>query len=118
MKDYAPFVLRIGLGGLFVIAGLMKLMNPPMVVGMLEQFGFPGAAFWAWLLILVELLCGAAVLVGFHLKYSTVPLAIVMVVAIAVNLNQVSIVLNNAVFLIALVSLWLSGPGKWGLTKQ
>lgn len=117
MKEYGPFALRIGIGGLFVIAGIMKLMNPAMIVGMLETLGFPGPSFWAWLLILVELLCGAAVLTGFKLKYSTVPLAVVMFVAIFVSLDQVSIVLNNSVFLAGLISLWLSGPGAWSLGK-
>ncbi len=118
MKKFAPFALRVGLGGLFVIMGLMKLMNPPQVVGMLEGMGFPGATFWTWVLILVELLCGAAVLVGFRLKYATVPLAIVMLVAIGVNLDNVGIALSNAALLSGLVSLWLSGPGEWALSKN
>ncbi|HLF54928.1 MAG TPA: DoxX family protein [Candidatus Nanoarchaeia archaeon] len=117
MKEYSPFALRIGIGGIFVIAGIMKLMDPQMIVGMLEGFGFPGPSFWAWLLILVELLCGAAVLTGFRLKYSTVPLAIVMFVAIVVSLDNIMIVLNNLVIMSGLISLWLSGPGAWSLGK-
>ncbi len=117
MKEYGPFALRIGIGGIFVITGIMKLMNPPMIVGMLESLGFPAPSFWAWLLILVELLCGAAVLTGFRLKWAAVPLAIVMFVAIVVNLDQIMIVLNNLVILSGLVSLWLSGAGAWALSK-
>lgn len=116
MKDYAPFVLRIALGGLFIITGLMKIMNPPGVVGMLTNLGFPGPQFWAWLLILAELLCGAAVLTGFHLKYTTVPLAIVLIVAISTS-GQLVNALKDSSLLLGLVSLWLSGPGKWGLSK-
>jgi putative oxidoreductase len=118
MKQFGPFALRIGVGGIFVFAGIMKLMDPQMITGMLESLGFPGAAFWAWLLIIVELLCGAAVLTGFKLKWTTIPLAIVMIVAIAVSLDQVSVVINNFVILSALVSLWLSGPGAWALDRK
>src|SRR3990172_6757023 len=117
MKEFGPFALRIGVGGIFVFTGIMKLMNPPLVVGMLENIGFPGPSFWAWLLILAELLCGAAVLTGFKLKWTTIPLAIVMVVAIAVNLDQLMIILNNLVIMSGLVSLWLSGPGAWAFYK-
>ena len=117
MKDYGPFVLRIGIGGLFIITGLMKIMNPPAVVGMLTSLGFPGPQFWAWLLILAELLCGAAVLTGFHLKYTTVPLVIVLIVAISTT-GQLMNGLKDAVLLLSLVSLWLSGPGEWALSKH
>jgi putative oxidoreductase len=117
MKQFGPFALRIGVGGIFVFAGIMKLLNPPMVVGMLESLGFPGPAFWAWLLIIVELVCGAAVLTGFKLRWVTIPLAIVMIVAISTS-DQLAIVTNNLVILAGLVSLWLSGPGAWALDKR
>lgn len=115
MKNYAPFALRVGIGGLFVMAGVMKLADPSMIVGMLETMGFPVAQFWAWLLIFVELVCGAAVLVGFKLKYTTVPLALVLVVAAAVS--DAMVAMNNIVFITMLISLWLSGPGAWSVSK-
>ena len=117
MKEFGPFALRIGIGGIFLTTGIMKIMNPPMVVGMLESMGFPGPTFWAWLLILVEILCGASVLVGFKLKWTTIPLAIVMLVAISTASN-IMVPLMNAVILSGLVSLWLSGPGTWALSKK
>jgi len=117
MKQFGPFALRIGVGGIFLTAGIMKILNPPMIVGMLESLGFPGPTFWAWLLILAELLCGAAVLTGFKLKWTTVPLVIVMIVAIATS-DQPMTVLPNVVILSGLVSLWLSGPGAWALDKK
>jgi len=120
MKKYAPFALRIGIGGLFLTAGIMKLVNPSMVTGMLDNFGFPGASGWAWLLILVELICGAAVLVGFKLKWVAPPLALVLVVAsvlVASGGNVMSALTNMAV-LGGVVSLWLSGPGALALSKR
>ncbi len=114
MKGYAPFVLRLGVGGIFVYAGIMKLLNPSMVVGMLDGMGFPGASFWAWLLILVEVLCGASVLLGFKAKWTTIPLAIVMIVVISTT-NQVT---TGISILSGLISIWLSGPGKWALSKN
>ncbi len=115
MKEYGPFALRIGVGGIFLFAGIMKLLNPSMVVGMLGNLGFPGPSFWTWLLIIVELVCGAAVLVGFKLKWVTIPLAVVMLVAIVTS--ELAIAVNNVVILSGLVSLWLSGAGAWALSK-
>ncbi|MBI4145957.1 DoxX family protein [Candidatus Woesearchaeota archaeon] len=115
MKDYAPFALRIGIGGLFITVGLMKLMNPAGVTTMLAALGFFAPAFWTWVLILAELVCGAAVLTGFKLKYTTVPLAIVLLVAVLTNPTGLTNSLKDIALLSGLVSLWLSGPGALAL---
>lgn len=118
-QNYGPFALRIGVGGLFLLTGIMKLMDPSKITGMLDGFGFPASTFWAWLLIFVELLCGASVLVGFKVKYATVPLAIVLLVAIVLMApNNMMSALKDAVILSGLVSLWLSGPGTWAVDKK
>ncbi len=114
MKEFGPFALRIGVGGIFVFAGIMKLFDTGMVTGMLGGLGFPAPAFWTWLLIAAETLCGAAVLLGFKLKWATIPLAIVSVVIISVAPEQAMVGIS---LLAGLVSLWLSGPGKWALSK-
>jgi len=118
MKEYGPFALRIGLGGLFLVAGIMKLMDPSKITGMLGNLGFPGAGFWAWLLILVEIVGGAAVLVGFKLKWVIVPLALVLFVAIVISPGGMMGSLKDTALLSGLVSLWLSGPGNWALGKR
>lgn len=115
MKEFGPFALRIGVGGIFLTAGIMKIMDTQMVVGMLGTLGFPGPTFWAWLLILAELLCGAAVLTGFKLKWTTIPLAVVTVVIIVVASSQAMVAIS---LLASLISLWLSGPGAWALDKK
>jgi putative oxidoreductase len=115
MKEYAPFVLRLSVGGIFLFAGIMKLFDPNMVSGMLGGMGFPAPAFWTWLLIAAETLCGASVLLGFKLKWATVPLMIVSIVIMAVASAQAMVAIS---LLASLVSLWLSGPGKWALSKE
>jgi uncharacterized membrane protein YphA (DoxX/SURF4 family) len=114
MKEYAPFVLRLSVGGIFLFAGIMKLFDPNMVSGMLGGMGFPAPAFWTWLLIAAEALCGASVLLGFKLKWAAVPLMIVSIVILAVASAQAMVAIS---LLASLVSLWLSGPGKWALSK-
>ncbi len=119
MKEFGPFALRIGIGGLFLTTGILKLMNPSMVTGMLSNLGFPGATFWTWLLILAELLCGVAVLVGFKVKWAVIPLGVVLFVAIVTNpTGGLTNPLKDSVLFISLISLYLSGPGAWALDKR
>lgn len=118
MKKYGPFATRVGIGGLFLATGIMKLLDPSMVEGMLDGMGFPAAALLTWLLIFVEVLGGAAVLVGFKLKYVTVPLAIVLLVASVVMIDQPGIMVSNLALLAATVGLWFSGPGAWAVSKN
>ena len=115
MKEYAPFVLRLGVGGIFLFAGIMKLLDPGMVSGMLGGMGFPVPDFWTWLLIAAETLCGASVLLGFKLKGVTIPLVIVTIVIISVASAQAMVAIS---LMAGLVSLWLSGPGKWALSRN
>lgn len=76
---------RIILGLLMLVPGLMKLfvMGPDAVVGMMSGIGlFSWApAFWAWVLILSEILFGIAILAKWKLKWTTIPPAIIMIVA-------------------------------------
>lgn len=119
MKKFAPFALRVGIGGLFVAAGIAKLLNPSMVTGLLGSLGFPAPGFWAWLLILVELLGGAAVLLGFYVRWAAVPLGVVLLVAAVTNPGgELMLALTNLALLAGVVSLWLSGPGRPALSKK
>jgi putative oxidoreductase len=116
---YAPTVLRVFLGLLFFIPGIGKLLNPSGIIGMLDGMGFPLAALFGWIVILVEVLGGLALILGYKTKYTIWPLAIVMVVAIfatvlpAFGANPMAYI-NLLFHLLAiggLVSLYMSGPG-------
>lgn len=81
--DYFALGNRILLGALELSAGLLKLfvLGPAAVVVMLSGLGFPVPGFFAWVLILAEIGCGAAILAGWKLKYTTIPPAIILTVA-------------------------------------
>jgi putative oxidoreductase len=82
---YAVTTTRILLGLVMLIPGLMKLfvMKPAAVTGMLS--GMPlfawAPGFWAWVLILSEIIFGLAVLVNFKLRLTAIPPMIILVVA-------------------------------------
>jgi putative oxidoreductase len=119
MKEYGAFALRIGLGGFFVTAGILSIISATGVIATLTNLGFPIPRFFAWLLIFIELVCGAGVLVGYKIKYVTVPLALILFVAITTNpLGGITHPIKDAVLLLAVIALWLLGPGMWGLDRK
>ena len=84
-SDLGPTLLRWTIGLMFLVLGIYKISNPSMVVGMvggLPVFGAFLPAFWAWVLILAELVGGAALLAGWKTRMAVWPLAIILVVAL------------------------------------
>jgi putative oxidoreductase len=124
-ESYAPTVLRALLGLLFLVPGVMKLMNPPMIIGMLGSLGFPAAGFFGWLLILVEIAGGVALLAGWKVKYAVWPLAVVLLVAmLRVHIPGIGttpmaeiVALFHLVAIGGLVSVFLSGSGALAVEK-
>ena len=74
---------RILLGLLMLVPGLTKLFisGPSGVTGMLNGMGFPIAGFFAWILILSEIIFGTAILANWKLEYTVIPPIIILVVA-------------------------------------
>tara|TARA_Y100000310_G_scaffold328112_1_gene395664 strand:+ start:262 stop:645 length:384 start_codon:yes stop_codon:yes gene_type:complete len=120
-KAQGVALLRITLGLLFLVPGLSKLMDPSGITGMLAGIGFPAAALFAWILIIVEILAGAALILGKKLKVATWALFIVLLVALLLvhfpafdmaNQGTVMDILWRLVGLGGLLSLQATGPGR------
>lgn len=115
-NSYSTLFLRISIGGLFLIMGIMKVLNTEKAIGMLSGLGFPAPEVFAWALILVEILCGAAIVVGFQMKYTAIPLALILVVVLILNpSHNINDWLKNAAILFAVFSLWIGKPGPMSL---
>ena len=118
--EWGCLVLRVFTGLLFFVPGLMKLLNPSMIIGLLGTLGFPAAAFFGWLVLLSELLFGGLVIVGWKLRYTVWPLVVILVVAtLTVVLPSMAGGPINLLFhllgISALVSLFFSGSGRCAL---
>lgn len=116
-------LLRVAIGLMFIVTGFNKVTGIDGVVGMLTGLGFPAASMFAWILALSELIFGALIFIGYKTKYTTWPLAFVLLIAeLTVVLPNSGIGSNNSFFhLIAiagLITIALTGPGKWALTKR
>jgi len=85
LRPYAPLVLRLAVGLVFLHHGVMKLhMGVGGVAGFLGSLGFPLPGLWAAVIIGVETVGAACVVVGLFTRLWAAAMAVEMVVAIAV----------------------------------
>ncbi len=81
-RDYAPLILRIGVGLIFIVAGYGKLTGIDGTISFFGNIGIPMAGVMAWIVAIVEFVGGIMVLAGFRMSYANILLAIIMFVAI------------------------------------
>jgi len=76
-----PLRLIVGFG--FIQHGYAKLARgPEEFIGILHAMGLPGSFLMGWLTIIVELLGGLLILMGALIPLATLPMMIVLLVAI------------------------------------
>jgi putative oxidoreductase len=79
---WAPVPLRLIVGFGFIEHGYAKLLHgPETFASILHALGVPAPHLMAWLTILTELLGGFAVLLGAFVPLVSVPMAVVLLVA-------------------------------------
>ena len=81
-RDHAPTVGRIFLALIFILAGLTKIPAPEMNIGYMEMFGVPGILFWPT--VLLEVVGGIMLLVGFKARWAALALGLFSLVAAAI----------------------------------
>lgn len=116
-------LLRVTIGLLFTLAGFNKVTGIEGVTGMLSGMGFPVAVLFAWILALAELIFGVLVLVGYKTEYTAWPLAVILLIAtVLVVIPNAGITASNTLYHIisiaGLVTIALTGPGKYALTPE
>ncbi len=112
-------LVRVMVGLVFAYHGYQKLMDISGTAGFFTNVGIPGGELTAWLVALVELLGGLALIAGVYTSYAAILLTIVMIVAILmVHLGQGFKGMEYQLVLLATsLGLVFSGPGKysaWG----
>jgi putative oxidoreductase len=83
LPRWAPIPLRLIVGFGFMEHGFAKLSRgPDHFAAILQALGTPAPHFMAWISILTELLGGLAVLLGAFIPFASIPMAILLIVAI------------------------------------
>jgi putative oxidoreductase len=135
MARWAPLPLRLIVGYGFMEHGFAKILRGPEgFAHILQALGVPAPHLMAWLTILVEVFGGLAIILGAFVALASLPMAIVLLVAIfTVHLpNGFSSIKLMAVtaagaqfgppgyecdllYLAGLAALVLGGAGPWAV---
>jgi putative oxidoreductase len=128
---WAPLFLRLIVGYGFALHGVAKLSRGPgSFAGILQSLGVPAPHLMAWVTILSELLGGIAIGIGAFVTIFSVPLAVILLVAIFTvhlpfgfsSIKLIAVTQTgpqfgppgyecNLLYLAALAALVLGGPG-------
>jgi len=82
-RDWAPLLLRLVIGFGFMVHGWAKLSRgPDKFAALLAWIGVPFPHFMAWLTTCTELVTGFAVFVGAFVTLASIPMIIVLLVAL------------------------------------
>lgn len=125
--DRALFFLRLGVGVIFLVHGLGKLLAiGPFPAGIentaayLTSLGIPAALLAAWLVALIETLGGLTIILGLWTRLAALLLSINMLAAILVVHLPEGFYKSNGelplLLLAATLTLLFAGPGRrWAL---
>lgn len=83
LASWAPLILRLAVGAVFIAHGWQKLTGPTptgIAGSMLKDWPVPIA--WAWILTLTELVGGTALILGVLTRLSATLVSIIMLVVI------------------------------------
>jgi putative oxidoreductase len=127
LVPYAPTILRVVAGIFFVVYGWNKLQDTAGWQAMLTGLGFPAPLLLSWFVLLLELVGGAALILGLLVRPLALLFAIEMVVSSVtvklglgfapVGADMAGIELDLALLATAL-ALVILGPGRLSVDRD
>ncbi|MBK7642725.1 MAG: DoxX family protein [Planctomycetes bacterium] len=126
----APLLARLVIGLVFVKTGWGKLHNLDSVIEFFRSLGIPAPEIQAPFAASMEFLCGLAVLAGLFTRLASIPLIVIMIVAIKtakmadfadatgpIEWLNVLFGLSEFLYIVLLVWLALRGAGAFSLDR-
>ena len=116
-----PTLARFALGWVFLLSGWGKLHNLGDVIEFFRSIGVPAPQIQAPFASGVEFVCGALLLAGLFSRLASVPLVVVMIVAIATaraeELTSLGALFGfvEYLYIVLLVYIAVEGPGPLSL---
>lgn len=119
-----PLVGRIGIAAIFVLSGLSKLAAPAATIGYIQSAGLPLPQVGLAIAILVELVGGAALVLGYRTRIVAAVLAVFSIAtALAFHSalgdqNQFIHFFKNVAIAGGLLNVIALGGGAWSLDAR
>lgn len=121
-----PLFARITIGWVFISSGWGKIHHIDKVIGFFTSLGLPAPSFQAHLVACTELTAGLLVLAGLATRLASIPLIVIMIVALRTAFadklagglaDDFSALTGIAEFLYIPLLVWLivAGPGRVSL---
>jgi uncharacterized membrane protein YphA (DoxX/SURF4 family) len=127
-KLKTTLLIRLMVGVVFLSEGIQKFLFPALQgAGRFEKIGLPAPEFLGSFVGTFEILCGTLVLLGFLTRLATIPLIIIMVVAMSTT--KVDILINEGFWammhasrtdwamLLGSLFLFFRGGGAWSFDR-
>ena len=122
-------LIRLMVGAVFLSEGIQKFLFPVIRgAGRFEKIGLPSPEFFGSFVGIFEILCGVFLLLGLLTRLASIPLIIIMVVAIATTKSEVLAkegfweMLHGSrtdwAMLLGSLFLLIKGGGKWSIDKN
>ena len=122
MEKVSHIVARVFLGHIFLLAGISKIGAYEGTQGYMDAMGVPGTLLP--LVILLEIVGGLAIIVGYKTKWAAIALAAFSVVAAAIFHNnfadqtQMILFMKNIAIAGGFVLLAIHGAGAYSLDNR
>jgi len=127
--DWAEVIGRIGLALLFLWSGYEKLAHPASTVAYMQAYGLPAAGVLMWPALLLELVGGAMLALGWKLRWMALALAGYTFAATFVFhaywsvpadqvMNQQIHFMSNLAIAGGLLLVFAHGSGRYALDKS
>ena len=128
ITDWAALAGRVLLAALFLWSGYAKLVYMDANVGYMKAYGMPAAELLIWPALLVELVAGAMLLVGWKTRWAALALALFTIPATLIFhaywgvpadqlLNQQIHFVKNFALVGGLLAVIAHGSGRFGLDR-
>ncbi len=127
--DKSIILIRMMVGLVFLSEGIQKFLFPEILgFGRFAKIGLPYPEFLGPFVGTFEITCGLLVLLGLFTRIASVPLVIIMLVAIGTT--KVEILLNEGIWkmlhesrtdwsmLLGSIFLLIKGGGRWSFDKK
>lgn len=122
-------IIRLIVGAVFLSEGIQKFLFPAIRgAGRFEKIGLPSPEFLGSFVGTFEILCGAFILIGLLTRLASIPLIIIMLVAIATT--KADILANQGFWemmhgsrtdwslLLGSIFLLIKGGGYWSVDNK